>query len=141
VSEYVSPKYTLDVVCDHSRNGTWAPTPTRVVARICHLPKPPNTIGFLEWREVIREEDPDYPPAAQTYFGEARRLGIASRSGLGEMRRLLRMTEGQRWRFWCADCDDTLPARHTRLEPVLDALRQNRVSSVTLSALAPILTS
>ncbi len=115
--------YVLSVVCDHSRNVMTEPRPNRVVARLLYRPKPDDrtTIGWLEWRELVHE-DPGYPPALQTYFGEGRPSG---------------MSDGQRWRFWCADCDDTLLARHSNIAPLLDGLRHAGIGSVTLAGIAP----
>lgn len=144
--------YQLAVICDHRRNAPNTVRPERIVSTIVDFPKPsdPPTVtrtGWLDWREV---EVPGYPASLQTYFGEAARLGRVPRSietdNSGEptvddflaLRELVPgMDHGQRWRFWCADCDDTVPARHERMVELLDVFRHAGVPSVTSAALAP----
>jgi hypothetical protein len=134
--EGVGVTFVLSIICDHSRQGLPEPRPDRVVTRLAYFPRPEGRFGWLEWRELVLEDDPTYPPALQTYFGEARRLGRSS-AEFGSDNLVPGMTEGQRWRFWCADCDDTLPARHTKLVTYLDGLRLAGRTSVTLAGLAP----
>lgn len=144
--------YELRIECDHSRNEPGSSIGPSIVSTIVHVPEPDDgetRIGWLHWRERAHQ-DPDRPPALQTLFGEAHRLGRTSEGlSLDEIARgnLVPnprggpgMTEGQRWRFLCTDCDDTLPARHSRLVPLLEALRNAGQPSVTLAQIAPRLT-
>lgn len=128
--------YRLDIVCDHTRNLPDSEMPPRIVTTIVHNPRPADQpgrrhVGWLEWREL----ESDYPAAMQTYYGEAQRLGRRpSEYAPGDL--VPGMGYAQRWRFWCADCDDTLPARHARVMALLEALRQAGLTSITLTALA-----
>lgn len=128
-------EFVLSVVCDHTRKPM-SPVPVpRVVTRIVYVPRPEDSegrrvFGWLEWREL----DDGHPGALQTYYGEARRLGRIG-TGIATNELVPGMTEGQRWRFWCSDCHDTLPARHSSVVRVFDGLRRAGVSSVTLTGL------
>lgn len=148
---YDEADFVIDVVCDH--NNAPCPAPDRVAARLYHKPAPAGlVIGFQAWREALNPEA-DYPPAAQTYFGELRRLirdlPRAEQDEIlcdpGRQQRLLSARSssgdemgGQRWRFWCRDCGATLLRRHSRLAPILAKLREHGVERVTLNALGSL---
>ncbi|GAB2747723.1 hypothetical protein GCM10027039_01700 [Terrabacter koreensis] len=137
----VMADYTLDVYCDHSRNPLPESRIERHVARILHVDAPTGAVGFMEWREGVLPDAPDYPSALQTFYGEAMRLGTfglraADGSHLRPQQLVRGMTEGERWRFWCADCDDTFPVRGSRIRPYLEILRSHGLERVTLAALA-----
>lgn len=131
--------YVLEVVCEHARlHDDCHP---RVVARIGHFPRPSSqVVGWLEWREMSPPEA-GYPASMETYFDVARRHGRSTSAH--DVRDLVpagadgRRMGGQRWRFWCSDCRETVPARHEKLQPILEGLRLADVHSVTLAALAP----
>ncbi len=138
---YVEVDFILDVTCNHSRQSMPEPIPPeRTVARVIHVPPIPGARGFIEWREAVKEEAPNYPAAVQTYYGEARRLGTiglrkADGSGLAP-NEYVRGMEGQRWRFWCQDCRDTLPLNHSKLLPLLQKFMEHKVPSVSMAGLA-----
>lgn len=46
-----------------------------------------------------------------------------------------RAMHGQRWRFWCSDCGETLPKVHEKVEPVFIALRRSDTPEISLSQL------
>ena len=125
----------LTITCDHTWNGAPTSAPERVVSTLAFFPKAPGVIGSLEWRAVVGAEGAEYPSAAQTYFGEARRLGRSSTEyPANEL--VPGMTEGQRWRFWCSDCRATLLRKHSRVVPIFDTLRLAGVSSLSMAGLA-----
>jgi len=136
-------RYVLTVLCDHA-DTEFVGAPALVVTRLAYFPRPEPTaaatkrvFGWLEWRELEHEDDPTYPPALQTYFGEARRLGRSSLThGLHEL--VPGMTYGQRWRFWCRTCETTRPMKHELAEQRLDALRQTDTRFVLLAQFAPL---
>lgn len=127
--------YALELICDHTWNGAPTSADERVVSTVAFFPKPPGAIGWLEWRAVVGAEGREYPSAAQTYYGEARRLG---RSGTDRPSNELvpGMTEGQRWRFWCSDCGATLPTKHSKVVPIFDGLRRAGRKRLTIGACA-----
>lgn len=152
--EYVETEYTLEVCCDHlgPPEADWdrrlalhpgANAPLRVVSLVYYLPKPPDTWGFHCWREAQNPQDPAYPEALQTYFGRLIELKAdeetmrdpRKRDQLVTNRKTGEVLQGTNWRFWCSDCDDTLPLRQATIEPIFEGLRTMGRSTVTLEEL------
>lgn len=144
--------FTLDVVCDH-RSDPACNEPERLVAVVYHIPKPPNVIGFINWRAarlVTDGVEQDNPHT--TFYGEIMRLtkNMSSaqrseilRSPLKEDQ-LLSRNGGQvmgsnSWNFRCADCTFTAPARYETLTPKLELLRERGAQRLTLHGLAYML--
>jgi hypothetical protein len=127
--------YVLEVVCDHAGKAS---APPRVVARTYYVPNTEGALGFIEWRETTLPDGswPD-PPALQTYWGRVRELGVdwaRARASLTD-RETGREMQGQRWRFHCPDCGDTLPVQQTRIVPVFETLRNHNILRITLAEL------
>lgn len=124
-SRTVEYDYSLDIICDHAGRME-APAPARVVARILHK-VPVKAVGRFEWAEAILPEDPAYPEALQTYYGVAMTTGkLGKRKADGSNYApgdLVPEMAGERWRFYCRDCDLTIPLLHSRIEPALARLR------------------
>lgn len=131
--------YSLDVTCDHA-GRMMDPAPVRVIARLLHK-APLKAIGRFEWAEaVLPDAEPGDPDVLQTYYGVAAEMGrFGQRKADGSHYApgdLVPGMAGERWRFWCKDCDDTLPLLHSKLEPVLERLRAAGVEMIGLRALA-----
>ena len=127
--------YVLEVLCDHAHKAS---APPRVVARTYYVPNTAGALGFIEWRETTLPDGswPD-PPALQTYWGRVRELGgdwDRARASLAD-RKTGREMQGQRWRFHCPDCGDTLPVQQTRIVPVFETLRNHNIVRITLAEL------
>lgn len=128
--------YVLEVVCDHA--GHHSDAPPRVVARTYYKPNTHGAFGFIEWRETTLPDGtwPE-PPALQTFWGRVREFGgdwDRARESLTD-RKTGREMQGQRWRFQCVDCGDTLPAQQTRIVPVFEKLRLHDIPRITLADL------
>jgi hypothetical protein len=128
--------YGLEVVCDHT-GGSPTTAVERVVARPYHVPHPGGaTAGFVPWRDDGLDGYRSY----QTFFGEVMRLEAAGVEYETAKRSLIdprtgREMEGTRWRFWCADCGDTLLVGGTKAKGVFNALEAGGVQRVTLAHL------
>ncbi|HWI43255.1 MAG TPA: hypothetical protein VNS81_06515 [Nocardioides sp.] len=145
--------YVLAVVCDHSRQPGDCEAPARVVSRAVYVPKPPDTatretFGWLEWRE-LEPDDPQQPPAWQTPFGEAGRRHelMPERTVREHLMELIGMSESgevgegmhfaSRWRFYCPDCEDTLPLQGDKADARFNDLRHAGERFVLFRQLAP----
>ena len=146
--------YALDVVCDHGGRPD-VTAPPRVVCRALHGPRQGGALsidGAVVDDGIVDGWRPDEAiPDTQehSYFGELRRLladlppedagailrDPAARDRLLSDRRTGRTMSGDRWRFWCADCDETAPIRAAKLLPALDVLRAHGVRRVTVAQL------
>ena len=129
--------YTVEVRCDHTGDGEpIGEESPRLVSLVAHRVNTHGAIGFAEWVELRPTSDPSWEPSVQTYYGEAMRLGTfgPGTKNLAPDDYVPGMTEDRRWRFKCADCTDTLPVRHTKLLPLLTALRSAGVPHVTIRA-------
>lgn len=124
----------------------------RTIARFRYFPKPETrsedgrtaeVFGWLVWRE-LQHEDPAQPPALQTLFGEARRLGEIDKRHhwRDHLENLIRPVAGNsgfryatRYRFECRGCR-TVPIKGERMEEILNGARLAGVDRLSLPQLS-----
>lgn len=121
------PDFTVFVCCDDPSHEP------RTVSTLVHFTRPVDTatrqtVGSLEWRELVHD-DPRQRPALQTPFGEAARLSLPGHA-LPEG-----MTYATRYRFDCRDCR-TVPVQGDTMEDILNRMRAVGVSFLYLRDLS-----